>query len=67
MTEIDDAARAAIAALDPSEVPDTFLGRKLLLMRERPDLMWLEDDDDAERDRKQAEFDALLISREPKH
>lgn len=65
-TALDKFARDLVQFTDLSEMPDT-IAKHLQLLRERPDLMWLENDSETERARKQGEFDALMVSREPKH
>lgn len=67
MTETvrDEFVRDMLDAVDLSEMHDV-LAKKLALLRERPDLMWLENDTEEEQARKQAEFDALMLSRETK-
>lgn len=67
MSEINETARAAIDAIDASEIGDQRFARQIRLLQERPDLMFLDEDDDAERGRKVAEFDALMLAGEVKH
>lgn len=64
-TTRDKFARDLTQYVDLSELPDV-LAKQIGLLRERPDLMWLEADSEAERARKQREFDAILVAREPK-
>lgn len=64
--DVEQFKRDMVEKVDLSAVPEP-IAKQLRLLRDRPDLMWLEDDSEEERTRKQVEFDALLLAREPKH
>ena len=66
MSDIDEIKADAIAMADTEQMPE-FMAKRIRLLQERPDLMWMEDDDEETRAGKQAEFDRLLLVREPKH
>ena len=66
MTEEDEANIEMLMALDLTLFPE-WAAKKFRLVQERPDLVWLADDTAAEKARKTAEFDALMLTREVKH